>query len=138
MTLSSDRIDLGIYECLKLEIATFGIKSVIFELGFFRTKIMHPGNMRCQPSYIEDYAPIAHAVNQFVIEKDNNQAGDPKKAVSIIVDVVRDEGVAQGKEMPARLPLGPDVLDVVRKKCTDTLKICDDWERVSSSTNFDA
>jgi len=123
---------------LKAETAGFGIKSIIFELGLFRTKIMQPGNVRGQPSHIEDYAPLSQAVGQFVQAQNGNQAGDPKKAVSIMIDVVRGEGVAEGKEAPARLPLGPDMLGVMRTKCNDTLKICDEWEKVSGSTNFDA
>ena len=84
---------------------------------------MHPGNVRGQPSHIEEYAPIAQAIGQFVAAKNGNQDGDPKKTVSIMIDVVKREGVAEGKETPARLSLAPDMLGVMRKKFTDTLKI---------------
>lgn len=109
----------------------------MFELGFFRTKIMHPDNVKTGPSTIEDYAPISSAVAQFVAEINGKQPGDPKKAVEIMVDVVKGEGVAAGKTMPERLPLGPDVLATIRKKCISTMAICDEWEKVIMSTNVD-
>jgi hypothetical protein len=55
-----------------------------------------------------------------------------------MIDVVKGEGVAKGKETPARLPIGQDSLGVVRTKCKDTLKICDEWDKVIATTNYDA
>lgn len=99
---------------MKLETAAFGVKSIIFELGLFRTKIMVPGKVKQEPSQIGDYTPIAQAVGQFVVGQNGNQDGDPGKAVSIMIDVVRGGGVAEGQETPERLPLDPDMLDVMR------------------------
>jgi hypothetical protein len=121
---------------MKSETAEFGVKSIVFELGLFRTKIMAPGNVRQEPSQIEDYTPIAQAVGPFTAGQNGNQDGDLSQAVSIMIDVVRGEGVAEGRETPERLPLGPDMLGVMRKKCTDSLKIYDEWEKVIASTNF--
>lgn len=64
------------------------------------------------------------------------QPGDPRKAVERIVDVVRSEGMAARKELPVRLPLGGDALAVIRKKCEETLKICEDWEDLISGIDF--
>jgi hypothetical protein len=54
------------------------------------------------------------------------------------LDVVKREGVAagQGKEYPARLPLGTDALECLRKKCRDTLKLLDEWERIIVRSDF--
>ena len=52
------------------------------------------------------------------------------------MDVVRAEGKASGKQIPFRLPLGPDGLATIREKCTKTLKICDEWSDVVIDTNF--
>lgn len=67
---------------------------------------------------------------------DGNQPGDPKKAVERIVDVVRSEGMAAGRPIPDRLPLGSDCLDTIRAKCHETLKLCDDWEDIIKSTDL--
>jgi NAD(P)-dependent dehydrogenase (short-subunit alcohol dehydrogenase family) len=41
---------LCIYECLKEEMALFGIKSIIFDLGYYRTKVMAPDNILTAPA----------------------------------------------------------------------------------------
>jgi hypothetical protein len=120
---------------LKQETAHLGIKNIIFELGFFRTKIMHPENVKSRPNPIADYDDIRNGVAQFVQNINGNQPGDPKKAVEIILDVVREEGVAEGKSLPERLPLGPDCLATMRKKAVGNLAICNEWEDVIRSTN---
>jgi hypothetical protein len=122
---------------LKAETAHLDIKSVIFELGFFRTKIMDPANVKFRSEPIEDYKPIRDAVAQFVEGINGHQPGDPEKAVKIIVDVVKGEGVAEGKPLPERLPLGPDCLATLRKKAVDNLTVCNEWEDVIRSTNID-
>lgn len=72
-----------------------------------------------------------------VQQVDGNQPGDPAKAVSIMMDVVKGEGVAEGKAFPNRLPLGPDCLATLRKHRVNDLLIANEWEEVSRSTNFD-
>ncbi|KAF2871948.1 putative hydroxybutyrate dehydrogenase [Massariosphaeria phaeospora] len=128
----------GFHDCMKQEVAHLNIKSVIFELGFFRTKIMHPDNVlkfRSEP--IADYDGIRDLTSQFVDGINGNQPGDPKKAVEIMIDVVKGEGVAAGKEMPDRLPLGPDCLATMRKRCVGNLTTCNEWEDVIRSTNVE-
>ncbi|KAF7913889.1 uncharacterized protein EAF01_000295 [Botrytis porri] len=66
-----------------------------------------------------------------------NQPGDPKKSAERIVDIVRREGLAIGKETPLRLPLGPDCLQQIKNKCLSTLKILEDWEELITSTKLD-
>jgi hypothetical protein len=114
-----------------------GIKNIIFELGFFRTKIMDPENVKFRSTPIADYDDIRNGVTQFVKNINGNQPGDPKKAVGIILDVVREEGVAEGKSLPERLPLGPDCLATMRKKAVGNLVICNEWEDVIRSTDVD-
>ncbi|KAL9623608.1 MAG: hypothetical protein Q9160_002064 [Pyrenula sp. 1 TL-2023] len=127
----------GMYECLKSEVAPFAIQSIIFELGHFRTPIMSPGRLKFCSQTVEDYTEMTKGFASLLSGFDMSQPGDPKKAVKIMVDMVKGKGVAAEKTMPARLPLGSDVLEVVRRKCRDTLAICDEWEKVIVSTNFD-
>ncbi len=53
------------------------------------------------------------------------------------MDVIRGEGMARGKTMPIRMPLGSDGLEVVRRKCRETLEICEEWEEVIRSTDVE-
>lgn len=64
------------------------------------------------------------------------EPGDPEKAVEVMLDVVKGEGVAEGKDTPFRLPLGSDGLEVMRAKCSGTLKVCEEWEAMIKSTDF--
>ena len=122
-----------------METAAFGIRSFLFQLGFFRTKIMDPENIKVDSdpaSAIADYAQLNDIVGGFVQQMNNNQPGDPKKVVKVMVDVVKGEGVAEGKSIPERLPLGADILGKVRAKYTKYLEVCDEWESVITSTDL--
>ncbi len=57
-----------------------------------------------------------------------NQPGDPKKGVQVMLDVVRGEGVAQGKEFPKSLLLGSDCFGSVQKQLDDYLKLQSEWK----------
>ena len=128
----------GWYEAMKQEVAHLGIKSFIFELGYFRTKVFDQENIKFRSkASLTDYDGIRDAVQQGVQGIDGKQPGDPKKAVAIVIDVVREEGVAEGKSQPERLPLGPDAVATMRKKAVGNLAICNEWEDVIRSTNID-
>ncbi|PVI02402.1 NAD(P)-binding protein [Periconia macrospinosa] len=127
----------GWNDVLRLETAHLGIRPIIFELGFFRTKIFNKDNLRFRTTNFSDNDPIRELVGGMVQQVDGNQPGDPAKAVSIMVDVVKGEGVAEGKAFPNRLPLGPDCLATLRKHRVNDLLIANEWEEVIRSTNFD-
>lgn len=74
------------------------------------------------------------ATQAIVTGFDGNQPGDPRKAIKLIVDVVRGEGKAAGKPFPFRLPLGADDIAIVRDELNKTLDACDDWEDFCSNT----
>ena len=122
-----------------MEIAGFGLQSLLFQLGFFRTKIFHPGNLKVEtdPSLsIPDYAEFNKLVGGFVQQMNGNQPGDPKKAVQVMIDLVKGEGVAKDRTVPERLPLGTDVFDKIKAKYTKYLAVCDEWESVITSTDL--
>lgn len=110
---------------------------MLFQLGFFRTNIYHPSNVQLVDNAISDYDSVRTLVEQSVQQTYGDEPGDPKKAVEIMLDVVRGEGVAQGKILPSTLPLGPDALTTMREKFLRGLQICDEWEDVICSTDFD-
>ena len=81
---------------------------------------------------------MLEALHKHAGENNGNQPGDPKRGVEVMIDVIKGEGVAKEKDMPPRLPLGTDALEVIRSKCLATLKICDEWEAMIKSTDFPA
>ncbi|TGO62256.1 hypothetical protein BCON_0021g00690 [Botryotinia convoluta] len=128
----------GIVECLQKETSQFGIRTVIIEPGYYRTKVYSEANVKWEPLSIQEYEPTQTALKGMVKAVDGNQPGDPKKAAERIVDIVRREGLAAGKETPPRLPLGPDCFQQLKDKFLSTLKILEDWEELIVSTNLDS
>jgi NAD(P)-dependent dehydrogenase (short-subunit alcohol dehydrogenase family) len=126
----------GWYDCFRKETIHLNVRSVLFELGFFRTKMFHPDNIKNRPNVIEDYDEVRNAVSQFIHDINGTQSGDPRKAVEIMLDVVKGEGTAKGRQMPHRLPLGPDCVARMRQTCAESLAICDEWEDLICNTNF--
>ena len=125
---------LGVVECLQKEVSMFGINAVLFEPGFYRTKAF--GNIKHETAHIPEYAGFNKAVLAYEAATYGNEPGDPKKAVDRMLDVVRGEGMATGKTMPLRLPLGSDGLAAVKDKCLATLKLCEEWEELITSTDI--
>ncbi|KZP16092.1 NAD(P)-binding protein [Athelia psychrophila] len=122
-------------ETLAVEVAQFGIKVLIVLPGAFRTNISN--GQVYQGNKIPDYDRMRNGIEAMGGRIRGNQPGDPAKAVEIVVDVVRGEGVAQGKEWPLYLPLGPDAETAFRGKSQTITKIVDEWGDVIRSTNFD-
>ena len=67
---------------------------------------------------------------------DGHQLGDPEKLVQVVLDVVRGEGVALGRELPLSLPLGSDTFNTIQETLCRTDKVLEDWEDVIKSTDF--
>lgn len=123
-------------ECLSKELAIFapGIKVLIAEPGYFRTQAF--SNIKHVPDRVETYAEFNAGVKQVEASVVGNEPGDPAKAVEIMIDLVKGTGVAAGKTVPFRIPVGTDGLDRIRAKCEETLTICDEWEGVAKSTDI--
>ena len=98
---------------------------------------MSPTNVKTAPSHISDYQEMTKAIEGFVAATNNNQPGDPRKLVERIIDVVKSEGMAEGKAIPKRLPIGRDAMGAIKKKCEDTLKLCESWEALITSTDLE-
>lgn len=77
---------------------------------------------------MSDYEELHEGMVNGAKGLDGNQPGDPAKGMELIVDVVRKEGCAVGKEVPLRLPLGQVGIDQLKAKCLATLKMLDEWE----------
>ncbi|ETR99736.1 NAD(P)-binding protein [Trichoderma reesei RUT C-30] len=128
----------GMAESLNREVRPLGLRTLIIEPGFFRTDLLSQGNLKTTESSIPDYAEASKAFNRLLAEKNHAQAGDPKKGVAVVVDLVRQEGVAKGKKVPVRMALGQDAYEVIKGKCRKTIELLEDWKDVISGTDLDA
>lgn len=136
LAVADDLHRTGMVEGLSQEVSSFGIKTLLIEPGRFRTKLLSADNMRFGSPKIPDYADFSKTLLKGLANEDQMQPGDPGKLVNIILDLVRREGVAEGVDMPARLPLGSDVYFDIKTKCEETLTLLRDWEVVIQSTNY--
>ncbi|KAL8711244.1 MAG: hypothetical protein Q9220_004389 [cf. Caloplaca sp. 1 TL-2023] len=122
---------------LNLELSPFNIRATCIVPGHFRTSIAAPTNAKATLSDHPDYEPLTNQLKDLMGSINDIQIGDPKAGVERILDVVRGEGMAQGREMPSLLPLGSDAVAVVRGRCEEVLQVIKEWEEVSLSTDFD-
>ncbi|KAK3397941.1 hypothetical protein B0T20DRAFT_354072 [Sordaria brevicollis] len=137
----------GLTEGLAEELKPFGIDVCVIEPGYTQTRFLArggsgsggPGDHRVVTERrIAVYEGTVVAVAREALETYNgNQPGDVEKSAKVIVDVLTKRGVAEGREIPVRLALGTDTLEVIRKKCMDTLRLIGEWEEVSKLTMRD-
>ena len=97
---------------------------------------MDTTRMKTNPTIIADYVSLSNEIAESCATESGLQPGDPRKGVERIIDVVKGEGMAKGKKIPERLPLGRDALKGIREKCEETLRLCDEWEGLISSTDY--
>lgn len=126
----------GLAESLTKELAHLSIRVLLVEPGFFRTSILTPENLQLGHAYLEDYKEVNDGLKQTLTGANGKQPGDPVRGVKTILDVVKGEGIAEGRSLPHRLPLGSDAVECLRAKCIDTLKLLDDWHEVIVSSDF--
>lgn len=120
---------------LAMEVAPWNIRTCTLIPGHFKTKVF--SNYKATPpNSLPDYAEMNKAIEALVSSFDGNQPGDPRKATDIVVDAVHGDGVAAGKTLPERLPLGADGIKIVRDNCRAKEAACDEWEEIVSATDF--
>lgn len=69
---------------------------------------------------------------------DLKQSGDPDKAVEVIVDVVRGEGTAKGRNWSLYLPLGREANGDLEAKCETMLNTVKEWRNVTDHLDIDS
>lgn len=62
-----------------------------------------------------DYGELAERVQAGLKASDGKQKGDPMKGAKVMVDIVKWEGVAEGRVTPRRMPLGAACWETVRE-----------------------
>ncbi|USU05616.1 oxidoreductase [Sphingomonadaceae bacterium OTU29LAMAA1] len=117
----------GLSEALAGELAPFGIRVVIVEPGPFRTDFLGRSIIMAA-NEMPEYAPTSR--KPYRERSDGKQAGDPDKAVAVILRAVDDEN------SPLHLPLGPVAHDIAERKLAAFRHDIDAWRAVSIATDF--
>ena len=125
----------GLVESLRWDTERFGIRTLLIHPGRFRTKFL--GGFSTATSKESEYQEAYQGFLRYIAEvEDGKQPGDVQKGVGVILDLVRREGVAEGKEVPFRMPLGADCFETIKKECEDTLALLKEWEPIIKSTDI--
>lgn len=104
--------------------------------GGFRTENIHTAPLTID-RHIPAYDTYREAEFALFNERWRQAPGDPAKAVEVLVDVVRGEGKARGRELPLYLLLGNPTYAAARDHCNMLLRSMDAWEDVARDLDFD-
>ncbi|KAH8177117.1 short chain dehydrogenase domain-containing protein [Sarocladium implicatum] len=125
----------GMVESLWNETKNFNIQTLLIEPGRFRTLLLSEDNRKDNKSSISDYAEATSKHFETLSAASQKQPGDVQQGVKIMVDLVRKEGVAEGKTVPFRFPLGTDCYEEVKEKLEDLMATMEEWREVITSTD---
>jgi NAD(P)-dependent dehydrogenase (short-subunit alcohol dehydrogenase family) len=121
----------GLSGALRGELAPLGISVTVVEPGAFRTDFA--GRSLAQSAtVIDDYAATAGQRRKEHDTMHGNQPGDPTKAGAAIITAV------ESAEPPAFLLLGTDALALYRYVADGRTTEIANWERLTTSTDFDS
>ncbi|KAI0342153.1 NAD(P)-binding protein [Trametopsis cervina] len=126
-------LSLGLHQ----EILPFGLRSVCFEPGYFRTNFLGPENTTSGIPGTPAYTELLETFSTRFRAIDGKQPGDPVKAAQVMIDVVRGEGVAAGREFPPVLALGSDAYTIITGELDSARAKLDVWKDVTSSTDLE-
>ncbi|PVH77657.1 NAD(P)-binding protein [Cadophora sp. DSE1049] len=130
----------GAVECLQKETAHLGIRTHLLVIGQFRTNILNPNkkNDSLERSEIAEYDAIKQELAERHKITDGKQPGNPELAAERILDIARGENFTSHQllNLPLRIPLGSDAIDVMRRKCKETLAAIENWDDFARSTDF--
>ena len=119
----------GISEALAQEVAPFGIAVIIVEPGPFRTDFLGR-SISAAKKEMPEYAATAGMFRAYRANNDGKQAGDPDKAVAVMLKAINSE------KPPLHLPLGARAYELARAKIAEFSRDIDAWEQVAKATDY--
>ncbi|KAK5953253.1 hypothetical protein OHC33_005821 [Knufia fluminis] len=133
-------VRLGIAESLHTETSHLGIKTILIEPGQFGVDLFQDGYLQAflGSPLSENARWPSQSLPQYLHALRQVSAGDGTKLVEVVLDLVREEGVAASRNTLFRLPLGTDAFNIIKAKCQETLKLLKEWEDVIKSTDIDS
>lgn len=120
----------GVSEALADELRPFGIRVIIVEPGPFRTEFLGR-SITMAAKEMREYAASSGQRRSYRDTNDGRQAGDPDKAVAVILQAVDAE------EPPLHLPLGPVAYAIAERKLAAFAEDMDAWRDIAIHTDFD-
>lgn len=121
----------GWIESLTMEVAAFGINTMLVEPGFFRTELLSPESTTFAQPNVEDYAELTRNSVAAMTGLNGKQPGDAAKLAAAIVLL------ATGENPPARFAGGADAVEAFEAKANLLLKQADAHRALSLSLAHD-
>lgn len=121
----------GLSEALAEELRPLGVDVIIVEPGPFRTEFLGR-SMITAAREITAYAETVPARRLYRQTDNGRQAGDPVKAVAVMLQAVDAE------HPPLHLPLGPRAHAIAEQKLASFHADIAGWRDISIATDFDA
>ena len=119
----------GLSEALAQEVAPLGLAVIIVEPGPFRTEFLGR-SINTARNQIPAYAETSGKLRAYRDGNNGKQAGDPEKAVAVILKAVDAE------HPPLHLPLGPVAYGIAEKKLAAFKQDMDAWRDAAIATDF--
>jgi NAD(P)-dependent dehydrogenase (short-subunit alcohol dehydrogenase family) len=117
----------GWMESLALELAPFGIRTMLVEPGFFRTELLSKDSTTYAKAVIDDYAKQTRETVAAWSSMDGKQGGDPARLANALVHL------SALKEPPARFAAGADAVQTFESKANALLTQANAYRELSSS-----
>jgi len=122
----------GWMESLTPEVATFGIRTMLVEPGFFRTELLTKDSTTYAQPSIADYAERTKQIVAAWSSMDGKQTGDPTKLAQALVKLVALE------EPPTRFAAGADAVQTLEAKANTLIAQARAHQALSNSLAYDA
>ena len=119
----------GLSEALAEELSPLGLKVIIVEPGPFRTEFLGRSIVSAARQ-IDVYARTAHTRRRYRERNNGRQAGDPAKAVAVMLQAV------DADDPPLHLPLGPVAHGIAERKLAAFQADILAWRDISIGTDF--
>lgn len=121
----------GWTESLAVEIAPFGIRTMLVEPGFFRTELLTQDSTTFAQASIQDYADRSKTTSDAWSSMSGKQGGDPAKLAQAIVHLAGLDAP------PTRFAGGSDAVAVFEAKAKALLAEADAFRELSTSLAHD-
>jgi len=121
----------GWMESLAPEVASFGIRTMLVEPGFFRTELLTDDSTKWPEPSIDDYAENTRQTVSAWKKMNGLQGGDPAKLAKALIQL------ATQPEPPLRWPAGADAVETFEKKAHELRAQANAHRALSSSLAHD-
>lgn len=122
----------GISEALSVELAPFGIQSMVVEPGVFRTDFLDGSSLSTAAHRIPAYdGTPSHDTLDWIGQANHTQLGDPVKGAALIYEVTCQD------KLPTHLALGRDAIERQQVKIGQLQDDLTAWQAKSTATAHD-